>query len=170
MTSDEQKERRPRVAPHKALLVLMGLAVLTPFWIIYGFIGSLLSAASARVSSRGLIALGLLALALLGEILLIESKRASTDPAVAVLGLVASVLVVLLFVQWKLHQLVVFSISRSESASNGIALFAQLAGAVVVIGFVWESIVALQHWSLVSGAVVCKLKSALMRCTLMSIQ
>lgn len=161
MTTDEQKQkqkpRRPRVAPHKALLVFLGLALLTPFWILYGFVGNVLSAASARVSSRGLAALGLLALALLGEILLIESKHSFTDPAVAKLGLVASVLVVLLFAQWKLHQLVVFCISRSESTINCITLFLQLTGAVFVIGLVWESIVAFQHWSLVSGVVMCRL-------------
>lgn len=167
MTTDEQKPkpRRPRVAPHKALLVFLGLALLTPVWLLYGFVGSVLSTASARVSSRGLVALGLLALALLGQTLLIESKHASTDPAVATLSLVASVLVVLLFAQWKLHQLVVFCISRSESTSNGIAPFLQLTGAVVVIGLVWESIVALQHWSLASGAVVCTL--TLFCCVLM---
>jgi hypothetical protein len=156
--------RPPRVSPVKALLVVLFLAALTPFWVLYGLVGSLLSVSGERLSHRGIALLGVLALAIVAEVVHVEIRHkvviheAENSPGtytslVAALG---AVLGALIYAQFKFHALLQFVFDRPSSETEGaMGLLSEFVAPFFLLFAMWAPISKWKHWELVTGLSIC---------------
>ncbi|DBA04440.1 TPA: hypothetical protein N0F65_010036 [Lagenidium giganteum] len=147
-----QRMRAARVLP-----VLLLILLLTPFWILYGCVGYVLTRPSSVLSRRGVMALGC-AMALVGiEIAIINHKAGHSVlavPSSTTVGLMASFAIALLVAQFEVHRIVMVCVDASRgSIKRQITLFEGL-GLACALGWVawfWESVYALNRWAFASS-------------------
>uniref|UniRef100_K3WBF1 AB hydrolase-1 domain-containing protein n=1 Tax=Globisporangium ultimum (strain ATCC 200006 / CBS 805.95 / DAOM BR144) TaxID=431595 RepID=K3WBF1_GLOUD len=166
------KRVRPRVSPWKAGAFVLAFVALTPFWLLYGLIGSVLTASSKKLSAVGLVLLSLLSGVVLYEVYLIEHQHGATfvefvdgtDDAerlmhelegarnfLQMLALLGTVLAALLVGQWRFHNLVMVCLDQTITATNGLPLLVEMLAPLFFAVMLWESVCALKHWQFVTG-------------------
>lgn len=166
-----RKPVRPRIAPWKAGAFLLTLVVLTPFWLLYGVLGKLLTASSKKLSFVGLTLLTLLSGVVLLEVYLVELSHGDklvefvsaddTDRIVhamegernflQMLALLGFVLAALLVGQWRFHNLVMVCLDQPITATNGVPLLVDMLAPLFFVALLWEYVYAFKHWQFVTG-------------------
>ncbi|TYZ69381.1 hypothetical protein PybrP1_010240 [[Pythium] brassicae (nom. inval.)] len=165
---------RPRVALWKAVAAAVALLLLTPLGLAYGAVGRVLTASSQRLSVAGMALLALLAAAVLLEVTLVEQRHAHEFEAAAArqsdadrllhelekdhafaqtLALLAASLLALLVGQWRFHALVIAWLDTGSPfvGNDRLRLFVDTLAPLFLVGLLWESISALEHWRFVTG-------------------
>ncbi|KAF1322382.1 hypothetical protein FI667_g11361, partial [Globisporangium splendens] len=170
--ASSDKRVRPRVSPWKAGAFLLAFVVLTPFWLLYGLLGHVLTASSKKLSAVGLLLLSLLSGVVLYEVYLIERQHGATfvefaggaDDAerlmhelkgarnfLQMLALLGTVLAALLVGQWRFHNLVMVCLDQTITATNGFPLLVEMVAPLFFAAMLWEPVYTLKHWQFVTG-------------------
>jgi hypothetical protein len=151
----QEPVKRPRVKPWKIVAVLAALVLLTPVWIAYGCLGTLLtrpSGTTARTGLQLLTALGLW-LVLQASLANSEGENGGLRTELEIGGWLAA----LLLVQWKLDQLIVFHLSQKpEERRVDVAGIGMLGVFAAAAGVMWKpSVAALSQWQILLSYSMC---------------
>ncbi|GLD99987.1 hypothetical protein PINS_up008715 [Pythium insidiosum] len=154
------EKRRPRIPVLKLTAVLLGIAALTPFWILYGVVGSVLTTPSAALSRRGIALLVLLAALVVAEFVLVEMRfveelgaavTGSPTTRAGMLVQLGTALIALLIAQLKFHRLISVVIDQPTESDSAISMLLDFGAPFLFLLAMWESMMQWKHWQLISG-------------------
>lgn len=141
------------------LLVVFVLAALTPFWIVYGLIGKLLTTSSSIVSFRGFAITTLCAIAVIAEIAYVEWRHRDSllhareaQPTAQIVGTAVVVAIgALLLAQYKFHSFIMFVVDHPSETEGALIRLSSFVVPLCVIFSMWGYVATWKHWELVSG-------------------
>ncbi|KAJ0396901.1 hypothetical protein ATCC90586_010113 [Pythium insidiosum] len=158
--SDDPPRRRLRIPVFKLTAVLLGIAALTPFWILFGVIGNVLTTPSSALSRRGIMLLGLLAVLVVVEFVLVEVHfvqelgavvTGSETTRAGLLVQLGAALIALLVAQFKFHRLINMVIDEPGEGESAISMLLDLGAPLLFLLAIWESVMQWKHWEFISG-------------------